>query len=331
MNSPRLARLANGVFYAIWSTKERGHRHSLRTKDEAEARKRFAKWLLTGGETATLNDPTIGDLWVIYATKHLPSVAAPATAFYAWKALDPHFGHLRLSEASGAVAAYVEQRGKVVKSGTVRRELAALRACLNWCADASRRPPIIDKAPAFALPADSAPRDRWLTTREIAALMDAAKAYPRVLLFLRLALDTAARKGAILDLTWDRVDFETKVIHFHNPSREVTKKRRASVPISAALLPVLEEAYAARTNDLVMGSDAEVYRGVTRAAARAGLAGVTPHVLRHTAATHMARRGVPLWKVAKVLGNSLAIVEKVYAKHAPDDLRAAVDTISGGN
>ncbi len=42
----------------------------------------------------------------------------------------------------------------------------------------------------------------------------------------------------------------------------------------------------------------------------------------------MARRGVPLWIIAKVLGNTVATVEKTYAKHAPEDLRAAVNIAS---
>ena len=45
----------------------------------------------------------------------------------------------------------------------------------------------------------------------------------------------------------------------------------------------------------------------------------------------MARRGVPLYLIAKVLGDTIATVEKVYAKHAPDDLRAAVDMISSAH
>jgi integrase len=56
--------------------------------------------------------------------------------------------------------------------------------------------------------------------------------------------------------------------------------------------------------------------------------GISPHVFRHTAATQMARRGIPLFLIAKALGNSMRMVERVYAKHAPDDLRAAMDMIS---
>ena len=68
---------------------------------------------------------------------------------------------------------------------------------------------------------------------------------------------------------------------------------------------------------------------VTKTSQRPKATGISPHVMRHTAATHMARRGVPLWTIAKVLDNTIAMVEKVYAKHSPDDLREAVDTISG--
>ena len=48
------------------------------------------------------------------------------------------------------------------------------------------------------------------------------------------------------------------------------------------------------------------------------------------AALHMARKGVSLWKIAKILGNTLTMVERVYAKHCPDDLRESVGAISGG-
>jgi integrase len=161
--------------------------------------------------------------------------------------------------------------------------------------------------------------------------------------FLWIALETAARKQAILDLTWDRVDFETNTIHFDVPGRARTKKRRAAVSISSALRPVLERAYKERIGDLVLDNKAAVWKSIQVAAIKAGFSdqpivrgakpratGISPHVLRHTAATHMARRGVPLWKIAQVLGNTLAMVEKVYAKWTPDDPAGTVDMISGG-
>jgi integrase len=162
--------------------------------------------------------------------------------------------------------------------------------------------------------------------------------------FLWLALETAQRKRAILDLTWDRVDFETRVIHFAVPGKKVTKKRRPSVPISDALLVQLKRMHDEKINDFVMDHGGEGWSAIQAIVVKAGLApkqkrgtgerikstGISPHTLRHTAATHMARRGVPLYDIAGILGNTLAMVEKVYAKHCPGRLRAAVNSISSG-
>jgi integrase len=45
---------------------------------------------------------------------------------------------------------------------------------------------------------------------------------------------------------------------------------------------------------------------------------VTPHVLRHSRATHMMRAGVNPWDAANALGMSLEVLTKVYGHHHPD-------------
>lgn len=355
MTVPSLTQADSGHWYARWTDGRRSKRKSMGTRDTAVAKARFAQWLLLGGaEDKGDVIYLVSDLWAVYEAKHVRvKVANPDTHDWSWKNLGPYFGHLTLAQVTDAVPGYVEARmagriGRAAKSATVRKELALLRACFNWCADAKERKPLIalSDVPGFGLPADSEPRDRWLKRGEIDRLLAAAQGegrMSRVERFLWLALETAGRKQALLDLTWDRVDFETGVIHLALPGLKQTKKRRASVPISAALRPVLERAYAEREGDLVLEHGGDVWAAVQSVVRRAGLApavaratgqaakatGISPHVMRHTAATHMARRGVPLWLIAKVLGNSLAVVERSYAKHAPDDLRGAVDMISG--
>lgn len=360
MSVPSLAKEPNGFWYAFWSDGRRSKRKSMGTKEQAVAKARFAQWLLLDGQEAGEDVVyTVADLWTVYTTKHVEAhVASQATHRFCWANLEPHFGHLELGQVSAAVPVYVAGRlsgkigGRKVKPSTIRRDLSLLRACLNWCADGTERKAIIPAAavPGFALPSESPPKDRWLRTDEIQRLLTAAaglRSGPRLSRgerFLWLALETAGRKAAIMDLTWDRVDFETGVIHLADPERRTTKKRRASVPISAALLPVLKRAHEERENDLVMDSKAEIWATVQCIAYRAGFGergpvktgskpkatGISPHVLRHTAATHMARRGVPLFIIAKVLGNTVAMVERVYAKHCADDLRGAVNMISQG-
>jgi integrase len=360
MSVPSLQKIDSGFWYAFWSDGRRSKRKSMGTKDQAVAKARFAQWLLLDGQEAGEDVTyTVADLWKVYTTRHVEAnVASQATHRFCWANLEPHFGHLELSQVSRAVETYTAGRlsgrigGRKVKPSTIRRDLSLLRACLNWCADGSERKAIIpaSSVPGFALPAESAPKDRWLRTEEIQRLLTAAgemRVGPRLSRgerFLWLALETAGRKAAIMDLTWDRVDFETGVIHLADPDRRTTKKRRASVPISAALLPVLKRAHDERENELVMDNKGEIWATVQCIAYRAGFGtrgpvktgtkpkatGISPHVLRHTAATHMARRGVPVWMIAKVLGNTIAMVERVYAKHSPDDLRGAVNMISQG-
>jgi integrase len=66
-----------------------------------------------------------------------------------------------------------------------------------------------------------------------------------------------------------------------------------------------------------------------RAVRLAGLWGrVAPHTLRHTAATWLMQRGVPIWQAAGFLGMSAEILERTYGHHHPDYLRDAADAIT---
>ena len=360
---PKPSKAANGYWYATWSDGRRSRRTSLGTQDETQALKTFAQWVLIegwnkgGSPGAEARVYTIADLWSVYMDKHVkPNVVGQATIGYAWQNLEPHFGPLSVDQITqGAVDQFIAKRasgrlGRPAKPITIRRELATLIAALNFCTTSAGNK-LIGKADieTIRMPHPGEPRDRWLRMDEMQRLLKAAgearrgDRLSRGERFLWLALETAARKQAILDLTWSRVDFEIGVIHYDVPGREKTKKRRASVPISSALRPVLERAFAEREGDLVMDNKAEVWATVQFIAMRAGFStqtvakgekpratGISPHVLRHTAATHMARRGVPLWVIAKILGNTLAMVERVYAKWMPDDPAGTVDLISGG-
>lgn len=361
MSGPRLECAENGVWYVHWTDGRRTKRVSTRQKNLQAAKSFFAAWLIEDrtADPETTRAFTIAQLWKVYFEKHVERPGAPAsTARFTWNNLAPHFGDRLVSEIDqDLVDAYLAKRtsgaigGRAVGS-TIRRELITLRACINWCADPKRRMVAAGDIAPFDLPAEAAPRDRWLRHDETQKLLTAAASLRtdgrlhRVEVFLWLALETAGRKTALLELTWDRVDFETGVVHLNVPGARTTKKRRADVPMSAALRPVLERAHAERRNARVLEHGGDVWPTLQIVVERAGLApgkraprrngdkpkktGISPHVLRHTAATQMARAGVPLWKIAKVLGNSLVMVEKVYAKHCPDDLREAVDRISNG-
>ena len=317
----------DGVYYVHYSENRRSRRKSTGTKVLDEAQAFLDEYVILDGAEQVDGVITVRDCFELKYGQCSERSAA------AWKHLEPVYGDLRPIDVTDRHdAGYIAKRQKDgAAASTIRFELSVLRAAWN---NAVRRK-ILTKAdiPALdPLPDPSPPRDRWLRQTEIDKLLAAAASDSRrVHLFTAIALDAAARRTAIMELTWEQVDFETGVIHFLPDGAKQTRKRRASVPMSRRLRPVLEQAYETRDprDPYVIGRGGRVNEAVSRVAAKAGLRDVTPHVLRHTAATHMARRGVALWLIAKVLGNTVEQVEKVYAKHSPEMLQDAVNAISG--
>ncbi len=54
---------------------------------------------------------------------------------------------------------------------------------------------------------------------------------------------------------------------------------------------------------------------------------VTPHTLRHTAATWLMQAGVPVWTAAGYLGMSVEVLVNTYGHHHPDHLREAANAM----
>lgn len=363
-SAPYLKKNDQGTFYVHWTENRVGKRISTRTKDMARAKEFLGTWLLMdhSDQSDTLGaNLTLADVWKVYDEKHVQKkVANPYIVGLVWNNLKQHFGELPASGLSQtAIDDYVSKRtagkiGRKVKPQTVAKEIAYIGAAVKFCADDRRKVIAPEFARKLTLPEPGLARDRWLRTEEIQQLLNAAaklRRGPRLSRgerFLWLALETAGRKQALLDLTWDRVDFETNTIQLDKPGRRKTKKTRATVPISKALRPILLRAFDERLgglDGLVLDNGGAIWATIQNIVIEAGLGGkvrkaargqkpkatgISPHVLRHTAATHMVRRRVPLYIVARILGNSVKMVETVYGHHSKDDLQSAIDMISGG-
>lgn len=243
----------------------------------------------------------------------------------------PHLGAPRCeqltADACRRYAAHRIGRGKSV--GTVWTELGHLRIVTNWAAKSG----LIDRAPHIVLPPKPAPRDRYLTRVEIDRLIR-ADAEPHVRLAILLMLTTGARIGAILEPTWDKVDPDRGQVDLRKDATG-PRKGRAVVPVNSTLRAALVEARSAALSDHVIewsvGPVKSIRRGVASAVANAGLRTVTPHVLRHTAAVHMAEAGIPTGRISQFLGHSnTAVTERTYARFAPDYLRDAADVLDFG-
>jgi integrase len=230
-----------------------------------------------------------------------------------------------------------KRRRRGIKPGSIRRELGALVAALNWSAKQKSFGLTKHDLPDVELGAASPPRVVYLSKHEEQdfwrrALADTTRAgeLSRVARYVALALGAAQRSQANLDLTWDRVDFERGLIEFNVPGRRITAKRRRAVPIADRLRPALERA---RRESLARGEPITALvcgPGSIRKAWGTWLATtpyghIHPHDLRRTWASLAVQAGRPIYEVAKVLGDTVEMVENVYGVLAPEHLKATMN------
>ena len=160
-------------------------------------------------------------------------------------------------------------------------------------------------------------RERFLSREEIERLLSACKKsksshlYP-VALF---AVCSGARKGEILGLTWDDVDFSRNTATF----RDTKNGEDRTIPLSPILASCLLEEKKKRVilSPYVFPSGngekpADIRAAWEMAVKEAGLE-ICFHTLRHTAASHLTMEGASAIEVGAVLGHKTLAMIKRYS------------------
>ncbi|MDE2326520.1 MAG: site-specific integrase [Rhodospirillales bacterium] len=310
MQSPKL-KLYRGSYYAVWRDARGTRRAALRTKNREEA---LAALKALAEKPGSMLGPTVADAYHAYLQDK--ERQRPKDA---WKRLMPFFAQITPEQVDRPTCRrYIAARREAgAGDGTISTELIYLRAALRFVNP--NTPAVIE------MPPKPPPRSDHLTPEQYDALLAAATT-PHVRLFIILALATAGRMTALLELTWEQVDFERGQIRLGQGVSRL--KGRATVPMTRRAREALEQAAKARQTDFVIEYGGKpvtkIRKAFARAAERGGIPWVTPHVLRHTAAVWMAEAGVPMAQIAQVLGHTnTAITERVYARFSPDFLRSA--------
>lgn len=321
-------------WYVQWHEGGRSHRASTRTADRAEAEAVLAALRLVKA-AEPLHDLTIPVLLDWYWESHGKQLMRSDIADLGIRYLKPFFGATLISDLTlDMQERYVAARRSLgAGDESIRRDLSVLSAAAKRAVKYRK----IDHAPPMLTLTPAPPRERWLTRKEVARLLRQMRKpvrdkIPRhVILFTRLALYTGARSGAILDLTWDRVNFDAGLIDFRKPGRRVTKKARTVAPMTPLLRRMLLHAKKHSRSRFVVSWAGEGVGRVAKAfsahAEKAGLADVSPHVMRHTFASWAVQKGVPIYTVGKALGQTVASTTARYAKLAPEDVRAAMEAV----
>lgn len=329
---PRLHRNAAGYWEIRWSVEGRSHTKSLQTKLQTDAEQAFARWLSDRHRATKRNDYTVREAYELRLKEHVAKrVIDQERLTYCWKQLLPIFGSLPASGIPPATITGYEDRRRAagVAEGTVRKELGELAAALNYLVKTRRV--ASDEISAIPLPPKPAARERFLTAEEIDRLLETAAKrregprLSRIERYIWIMLETGSRPTPPRELTWPRVDFQAKLIDPNVPGRRRTKKKRSVVRISDTLLPVLRRAHQERTGDLVLDHSGSLRTSFESLMRAAKLDDVTPYTLRHTWASHAVMNGANLWLVAKVLGNTVAMVESTYGHLQPEFMDSVIN------
>jgi integrase len=227
----------------------------------------------------------------------------------------------------------VSRRGQAPTPATLNRELACLKrmftVAIKGLLVLKGGVPASNPAVSVSLERETNERDRVFSPGEFQVLMNVAPTHLKPILLT--AYHTGMRKGEILNLTWDRVDFKAGVIRLRI---EDTKTREGRiVPLTKELSETLRNAtiyldasgqrmpyvftYAGRT----LGS---VRRAFGTACREAGISNAVFHDLRHTFVTNMRRAGVDYFRIMAVTGHKTMSFFKRYNRVDHPDLQQAI-------
>lgn len=213
------------------------------------------------------------------------------------------------------IADYITGRGDKITS--CRRELELFRAATGIKVQKPNRRP----AKVRAIDREAAGR-----------LLAASRGHLQ--LFIRLALSTGRRTGAILDLTWDRVDFARGVIDFRNPDKGESNKRRGFSPMDRDTKKALRKAKAWAESDHVIEYAGKPVTDIRKAwwwaMKRAGLGtgrgrafrpAFSPHALKHSAISWLAENDWSADKISDLTDTDPKTVRLIYRRVNPGALR----------
>ena len=219
---------------------------------------------------------------------------------------------------------FIVKQRQSVKPAMVNRELALLKhmctKAVEWGylkANPLKSVKFLKEPPG---------RLRYLTREEMDALITACSSHLRSIVVV--ALHTGMRKGEILGLTWQDIDFGAGTITVHHTKNNEPKV----IPMNRTLYEELQRLPRHLHSDYVFCNPQgqpydEVKRSFKTACRKAGIKDFRFHDLRHTFASYLVMHNVNLKTVQHLLGHKDIRMTLRYSHLSREHLQAAVGSL----
>ncbi|RYF56015.1 MAG: hypothetical protein EOO27_19495 [Comamonadaceae bacterium] len=277
---------------------------------------RLSWWCAQIGSTA------LQDVTDDHVHAALESLAQQPATYYAGK------------DAAGN-AIYKSKR-KSIAPATINRYSASIAAVFTWAIKRRIAPKgFIHPCRSVERRAEHNEKTRFLSLEERVRVMEACKAskWPRLYLLVLMALTTGARKGELMGLRWQDVDYEHSVAYVGR-SKNGDPKTLPLVPSVidllkgfGATLPPSAPVFASPRYPSEPFGFEERWKDALKAAK---VRNFRFHDLRHTCASMLAQNGATLLEIGDLLGHRQLQVTKRYSHLATGHKAALVNRVLGG-
>ena len=251
--------------------------------------------------------------------------------------LIPFFGKLPVRQIT---AYHIEQfKARKVTEGvtnkTIKNHLTILNRCLGsayeWL-ELEGIPPKIKWPKCASTQADH------LSPEECELLLEHTNGVVREMILT--ALRTGMRQGELKGLQWSSIDWENRSVAVRHSRDDRTKtlvppksNRERHIPMNIDVYEALFRRKRA-TGYVFLDEDRKPFeyhrieRRLTKACRDAGIRRIGWHTLRHTFASHLAMKGVPMTAVQQLMGHSNITTTMRYSHLAPSTLRTAIEMLN---
>jgi len=246
------------------------------------------------------------------------------------KNMNHYFGNIYLSElTSEDIEKFKKDKlSNGLQKSTVNRYLAILRKMLNLAKDWGYLPQ--EREIRFRLfPERDNLKERILSEAEEKRLLQTSSELVKSV--VKVALNTGMRLREILNLRWNQINFNARVI-------KVDNAKNGKIRFVDVNTPLLRELQMLRSRD---GQSPNVFSnpetgkpyldiktGFKAACRRAGIEGLRFHDLRHTFASRLVERGVDLITVKDLLGHSTVKMTERYTHSSRQSKKNAVELLA---